>query len=112
MLSSRDANIPMWKDPDLVLDYASFWSRRDLFQAYVIPAVPAENIAKYELGLSSSAKRIEGNRSRERAQQIFHNLQVLDALPQTVYTLVSLSRREIEHANFHTTLHNIIIVIM
>jgi hypothetical protein len=75
----------MWRDPNLVLDYASFWSRRDLFEPYVIPAVPAENIAKYELGLSSSTKRIEGNRSRERALQIFHNLQVVHAL--LLYTL-------------------------
>jgi hypothetical protein len=80
LLYYRDANIPMWRDPDLVLDYAGFWSRRDLFAPYVIPAIPAENVAKYELGLSSSAKRIEGNRSRERAEQILRNLKVLHAL--------------------------------
>jgi hypothetical protein len=84
MLPARDANIAMWRDPDLTLDYASFWSRRDLFHPYKIPALPAESIAKYELGISSSAKRILGNRSRERAEQILHNLQVLLHLKDSV----------------------------
>jgi hypothetical protein len=102
ILPFRDANIPMWKNPDLILDYASFWSRRDLFHTYTIPALPAESIAKYELGLSSCAKRIEGNRSREAAQRIIQNLQVLLSFIIIVCcTFLSLDTKH----TIHTTLY-------
>jgi hypothetical protein len=72
----RDANIPMWKDPDLVLDYRNFWSQTHLFCPYVVPRVSDDSIAQYELGLSSCIERIEGNRPRHVAEQIISNNKV------------------------------------
>ena len=72
---NRDANIPMWRNPHLVLDYANFWSRNDVFVPYTIPALTAESVAKYQQGLASSVKHIEAMRTRERAKQIISSLQ-------------------------------------
>jgi hypothetical protein len=72
----NDENIPMWKNPDLVLDYQQFWSRNHLFAAYVVPKVPDESIRQYEHGLQSCAPRIEGNRPRQVAERIIQNNQV------------------------------------
>jgi hypothetical protein len=72
---NRVANIPMWRNPLLVLDYATFWSRRDIFVPYSVPALTADCIAKYEQGLAASVNRIEGMRTVQRAKQIITSLQ-------------------------------------
>jgi hypothetical protein len=67
----------MWKDPNLILDYASFWSQKALFSDYVIPAVPESSLSQYEKGLQACIPRIEGCRTRERAAQIICTLKVI-----------------------------------
>jgi hypothetical protein len=71
-----DRNIPMWKDDDLILDYPNFWSQRHLFPDYVVPAVPASSIAEYQKGLDSCTDRIEGCRTRPRADAIIKTISV------------------------------------
>jgi hypothetical protein len=72
----NDENIPIWKNPDLVLDYANFWSQNHLFQPYKIPQVPEDSIRQYEHGLRACSPRIEGNRPRLVAAEIIANNQV------------------------------------
>jgi hypothetical protein len=68
--------MPIWKNPDLVLDYHQFWSQNHLFSPYVVPKVPDDSIGQYEHGLRSCAPRIEGNRPRHLAAGIIANNQV------------------------------------
>ena len=41
---NRDEDIRIWKNPFLVLDYKTFWSRNELFQPYVVKAASLETI--------------------------------------------------------------------
>jgi hypothetical protein len=66
----------MWKDDDLVLDYANFWSQKHLFHDYVVPPLPPNSIAQYQKGLESCTARIEGCRTRARAEAIIQTISV------------------------------------
>jgi hypothetical protein len=72
----RDRNIPMWKDPNLILDYENFWSQNELLKDYVVPKVVETSIAQYEKGLEVCIPRIEGCRTRQRAKEIIGALKV------------------------------------
>jgi hypothetical protein len=72
----RKENIPIWKNPDLVLDYHNFWSQNHLFAPYLVPQVSDDTIKQYEHGLRSCSPRIEGNRPRHVAAGIIANNQV------------------------------------
>jgi hypothetical protein len=68
--------VPIWKDPNLVLDYHSFWNRPELFADYVVQPQPPDIIAKYRQSLMACTKRIQLTRTPERATQIIQTLEV------------------------------------
>jgi hypothetical protein len=47
---NEDANIPLWKNENLVLGYNSFWAKKDVFKPYKVPALTADSIQNYEKG--------------------------------------------------------------
>ena len=51
-------DIPLFKDPLMVLDYASFWNRPDTFPDYVFEAQSTETIAKLQSGLHACSAKI------------------------------------------------------
>jgi hypothetical protein len=67
--------VPIWKDPNLVLDYHSFWNKPELFVDYVVQPQPADVIAKYKQSLMACTKRIQLTRTPERAAQIIQTLE-------------------------------------
>jgi hypothetical protein len=66
----------MWKDEDLILNYSNFWSQKQLFADYIVPAAPETSIAQYQKGLECCIDRIEGCRTRTRAEAIIKTISV------------------------------------
>ena len=74
-LGEENALIPLWKDPNLVLNYESFWSQKHLWRPYVAKAVSPEAIRNYELSLAACTPRIQVLQ-QEHSQEIIDNIQV------------------------------------
>ena len=72
----ENTDIPLWKDPALVLNFDNFWQHQLQFVDYVVPSLTPDAISKYELGLSSCTRRIQNTRNPERAVEILETLQV------------------------------------
>ena len=72
----EDAIIPLWKDENLVLDYKTFWGRKDIWKPYVTKAVSEEAIRNYETSLQACTPRIR-IMAEDRADNIIENIQVV-----------------------------------
>ena len=80
--NGADADIPLWKDPMLVLNYEKFWSTaRESFAAYKVKAASEETIRNFSTCITSCSARIQRERDPERAAEILRNLgSVVDML--------------------------------
>ena len=74
-MGEEDATIPLWKDPNLVLDYDSFWNQKHLWRPYVTKAISDEAVRNYEVSLEACTPRIQ-LLQEERSEEIIANIQV------------------------------------
>ena len=71
-------DIPIWKDEDLLLDYANFWAPHNrALRDYVANCASDDAIRNFRICLTSSRNRIINTRQPEEAARILHNLQVV-----------------------------------
>ena len=78
-------DIPLFKDPLMVLDYASFWNRPDTFPAYVVEAQSTETIAKLQSGLDACSAKISRTRTAEVMLKLIHISSYTFRLQKTVH---------------------------
>ena len=76
-LGEEDSTIPIWKDPNLVLNYDTFWSQKDLWKPYIAKPAGDDAIRNYEISLAACTPRIQ-LLNEERAHEIIGNLQVCE----------------------------------
>lgn len=74
-MGEADTVIPLWKDENLLLDYQSFWGKKEIWKPYVSKAVSEEAIRNYEMSLAACTPRIQ-ILAEERAEEIVGNIQV------------------------------------
>ena len=70
-----DSVIPLWKDENLLLDYQSFWAKKEIWRPYIAKALTEEAVRNYELSLAACTPRIQII-AEERAEEILNNIQV------------------------------------
>ena len=71
-------DIPIWKDEDLLLDYANFWAPHNrALRDYIANCASDDAIRNFRICLTSSRNRIINTRQPEDAARILHNLQVV-----------------------------------
>lgn len=70
----EDKDIPLWRDPHLLLDYETFWNQIGLFPPYRVPAASDEALRNMRQCVVSCTPRIYRERTEERAEEIIQAL--------------------------------------
>ena len=78
----------MWKDENLLLDYATFWGpqNRALID-YVAKPGTDDSIRNFELCIDSSTPRIMNTRQPDRAEDIIFNFKVSLSIFRIIYSV-------------------------